>query len=239
MMTARRRSPAKQRLEALRISPAYRMRNRSLPLALGLITVLFAVCAPARAQTNIASLPAHDVHEGVLVAADPYVSAARYQEKFGKHTPFEAGVLALEIYARNDSDKPIRINLNTVSLLFAEPGQARQKIAALSPEEVANRVLLKKARDPKPQRLPLPLPGRVPRTGRGKDYDELYAALSSAAMSSDVLPPNSTVHGFFYFDIDRHYDWLSNARFELPDLAFMLDNKALFFFEVDLAPAVR
>ena len=215
------------------------MRNRFLPLALGLMTVHVAVSAPAHAQTNPASLPAHDSHEGVLVAADPYISASQYKDKFGKHTPFEAGIVALEIYIRNDNDKPIRVNLNTVSLLFAEPGQSRQKIAALSPEEVANRVLLKKARDPKAQRLPLPLPGRVPRTGRGKDYDEFYAALSSAAMSSDVLPPNATVRGFFYFDIDRHYDWLSNARFELPDLAFMLDNKALFFFELDLAPAVH
>jgi hypothetical protein len=30
-----------------------------------------------RAQTNPASLPAHDRHEGLLVAADPYTDAAR------------------------------------------------------------------------------------------------------------------------------------------------------------------
>jgi hypothetical protein len=167
------------------------------------------------------------------------VPAARYKDKFGKHTPYEAGILALEIYVRNDNDKPIRVNLSTVSLLFAETGQSRQKLSALSPEDVANRVFSKNPKDPKAQRLPLPLPGGVPRTGRGKEWDELDASLRSAAMSSDVLPPNATVHGFFYFDIDHHYDWLSNARFELPDLAFMLDKKALFFFEVDLAPAVR
>ena len=250
MTTASWRSPAKQRLEALRISPSdgcglylqpalIRMRNPFLPLALGLAAMLFAAAPVARAQTNPASLPAHDMHQGILVAADPYVTAARYKEKFGKHTPFEAGILALEIYIRNDNDKPIRVNLNTVSLLIAEPGQSRQKLSAISPEEVADRVLLKHEKEPKPQRLPLPLPGGVPRTGRGKEWDDFQAVLSSAAMSSDVLPPNATVRGFFYFDIDRHYDWVSNARFELPDLAFMLDNKALFFFEVDLAPAVH
>ncbi len=228
-----------QRLAASRISRPYRMRNRFLPLALSLSPVLFAAGAVARAQTDPASLPAHDSHQAVLVAADPYVPAARYKEKFGKHTPYEAGILALEIYVRNDNDKPIRVNLNTVSLLFAQPGQSRQKLAALSPEEVANRVLSKNSKDPRPQRLPLPLPGGVPRTGRGKDWDEFAATLRADALSSDVLPPNATVHGFFYFDIDHHYDWLSNARFEFPDLAFMLDNKALFFFEVDLAPAVR
>jgi hypothetical protein len=214
------------------------MSNRLPPLAFGLSAVLFATCALARAQTNPASLPAHDSHQALLVAADPYVSAVRYKDKFGKHTPYEAGILALEIYVRNDNDKPIRVNLNTVNLLIAEPSQSRQKLAAISPEEVADRVLLK-PKDPKPQRLPLPLPGRVPNTGRGKDWEEFDTILRSVAMSSDVLPPNATVHGFFYFDIDHHYDWLSNARFELPDLAFMLDNKALFFFEVDLVPAVR
>ncbi len=214
------------------------MRNRCLPLTLGLSAVLLAAGLMARAQTNPASLPAHDSHQGLLVAADPYVTGARYKEKFGKHTPFEAGILALEIYVRNDNDKPIRINLETVSLRIGQPGTTPQKLAAISPEEVANRVLLK-PKDPKAQRLPLPLPGRLPSTGRGKDWDELHALLSSLAMNSDVLPPNATVHGFFYFDIDHHYDWLSNAHFELPDLAFMLDNKGLFFFEVDLAPAVR
>jgi hypothetical protein len=214
------------------------MRNHLLPLALGLSAVLFAACATARAQTDPASLPAHDSHQALLVAADPYVPAARYKDKFGKHTPYEAGILALEIYVRNDNDKPIRVNLNTVSLLIGPPGQSRQKLPAISPEEVANRVLLK-PKDPKAQRLPLPLPGRLPNSGRGKDWDEFDTILRSVAMSSDVLPPNATVHGFFYFDIDHHYDWLSHAQFELPDLAFMLDNKALFFFEVDLAPAAH
>lgn len=215
------------------------MRNSLLTLALHLSMALFAAVAPVRAQTNPASLPAHDSHQSVVVGADPYVTATRYKDKFGKHTPYDAGILALEIFVRNDNDKPIRVNLNTVSLLIAEPGQSRQKLSAISPGDVADRVLLKNSREPKPQRLPLPLPGRLPNNGKGKDWDELDALLSSAALSSDVLPPNAAVHGFFYFDIDHHYDWLSSAHFEFPDLAFMLDNKALFFFEVDLAPAVR
>jgi len=227
-----------QRLAVSRISPSGRMRNPFLPVALCLSPVLFAAVASTRAQTNPASLPAHDSHQALVVGADPYVTAARYKDKFGKHTPYDAGILALEIYVRNDNDKPIRINLQTVSLRIGQPGAAAQKLPAISPEEVANRVF-RNPKDPKAQRLPLPLPGRLPNTGRGKDWDELHAILSSAAMSSDVLPPNATVHGFLYFDIDHHYDWLSNASFELPDLAFMLDNKALFFFEVDLAPAVR
>jgi len=216
------------------------MRSSLICLAAGLGAIAFAVGTPAWAQTDPKTLPAHDSHQSLLVAADPYVSADRYKARFGnKHTPFDAGILALEVYARNDNDKPIRINLNTVSLLIGAPGQPRQKLAAVSPEDVADRVIFKQSRDPRPPRLPLPRPGGAPNRSKGKDWDEFAAELRAVALSSDVLPPNATVHGFFYFDIEHHYDWLSNARFELPDLDFMLDKKALFFFEIDLAPAVR
>jgi len=215
------------------------MRGRFFLAVLCTSAVAFSAWAAARAQTDPASLPAHDTHEGVLVAANPYLSANEYKDKFGKHTPYDAGILALEIYIRNENDKPIRINPDTISLRFSAPGESPQKIGPLSPEEVTNRVLLRKGKDTKAPRLPVPLPGGIPKTGRGKDWDELYGVLRSASLSTDVLPPNATVHGFLYFDIDHHYERLSTARFELPDLAFMLDNKALFFFEVDLAPAVR
>ncbi len=46
-------------------------------------------------------------------------------------------------------------------------------------------------------------------------------------------------HGFVYFDVDRHYDWISNARLEIRDLAFVNDTKPLFFFEIDLEPAAH
>jgi hypothetical protein len=106
----------------------------------------------------------------------------------------------------------------------------------MSPDEVADRVLLKGPKDPTQRRFPT-IPGVGVKTGKGKDWDEFAGVLRSSAITSDVIAPRATLHGFFYFDIDRHYDWLSNARFYVPDLTFMLTNKALFFFEVDLAPA--
>jgi len=218
------------------------MHRSFLCLALGLSGLTFAAAPTLRAQapTDPSSLPAKDSHQSLLVAADPYTSADRYKSRFGsKHTPFDGGILALEIYARNDNDRPIQINLSTVTLLIGAAGQPRQKLAPLAPEEVADRVLLKTPRDAKAPRLPLPLPGGVPNRSKGKEWNELATELRAVSLSSDVLPPNATVRGFFYFDIDHHYDWLSNARFELPDLEFMLDKKALFFFEVDLAPAVH
>ena len=81
-----------------------------------LFLVFFSAGAAGHAQTDPASLPAHDAHEGLLVAANPYTSDEQSKIKFGKHTPFEAGILAIDVYFRNDNDLPIRLNLRTVEM---------------------------------------------------------------------------------------------------------------------------
>ena len=220
-----------------RISPVYPMRKQLLAILPGLALALLATSHEARAQTDPASLPAHDVHQGLLVAVDPYIPADRYKSKFGKHTPFEAGVVALEVYFRNDTAAPLKIDLDAIRLLISAPGDPKQKLEPLAPDYVADLVLLKGKVNPRPNRLPLPLPGGAVKSGKGKDWDEFAGELRSMALSSDVLAPNSSSHGFLYFDIDRKYEWLAGARLQLPDVTSMLDHKALLFFEVDLGPA--
>jgi hypothetical protein len=200
-----------------------------------LICALGIVTAGAIAQTDPSSLPAHDSHQGLLIAANPYISASRYKEKFGKHTPFDGGILAIELFFRNDNDSPIRVNLKTMQLLVSAPGGSRQRLDPLSAEEVAD-VVLAKPKDPSP-RIPIPRVG-MPRKSHDKDWEEFAGTLRSAALATDLLPPHATTHGFVYFDVDHHYDWLSTSRFDVPDLTFMTGNKALFFFQIDLAPAI-
>jgi len=212
------------------------MRRQSLLLVIGFCA---AALLAARAQTNPASLPARDSHQGLLIAVNPYLSSDQYKTKFGKRTPLEGGIAALEVFFRNDNDSPIRIDLKTIRLIVGAPGDSRQRLEALSPEEVADRILLKKVPDPTQRRPQLPRPGGIGRPNRDKNWQELDAVLGSAAMSTDLLPPHATTRGFFYFDIDGRFDMLSQSRFEVPDLVFMLDKKALFFFQVDLAPAIR
>ena len=193
--------------------------------------------APARTPPpDPATLPARDSHQGLLIAADPYTSADRYRERFGKRTPYEGGIMAIDLLFRNDNDLPIRVNLKTMQLLIGAPGESRQRLEPLSPEEVADRVLAGPGKDPTP-RFPVPRVG--PRRSRDKNWEEFASNVRSAALATDLLPPHATTHGFVYFDINRHYDWLTNARFEVPDLAFMNDPKPLFFFEIDLAPSAH
>jgi hypothetical protein len=236
--------------EAQRQRLAIRRISRSLSMSGRIYLLIFALwlgapalahgqtSAPAKASpVDPAALPARDAHQGLLVAADPYTSADRYKEKFGKHTPYEGGLVAIDLFFRNDNDLPIRINLKTMQLLLSVAGYSRQRLEPLSPEEVADRVLAKPAKDPTP-RFPVPRVGPPP-SKHDKNWEEFAAVVRSAALGTDLLPPHATTHGFVYFDIDRHYDWIPNARMEIPDLAFMNDPKPLFFFEIDLAPSAH
>lgn len=206
--------------------------------ALLLVPALSLCASFARAQADPASLPAHDAHQMLLIAADAYTSPDQSKAKFGKHTPLDGGILAVDVYFRNDNDAPIRISLSSVQLRIGQPHFPRQKLDPLSAEEVANRTLLKGTKEPTKSRLPGPLPGAASKSGRGKEWDEFDGTLRAAAMSSEVLPPHATTHGFFYFDVDHHFDWLANATLDVSDLSFMTTKQALFFFEIDFAAPV-
>jgi hypothetical protein len=220
-----------------------------MPARIYLLFFCFALCAasafaqsrssgPVRtAPPDPASLPARDSHQGLVIAADPYVSAERYKDKFGKHSPYDAGLIAIDLLFRNDNDLPVRINLKTMQLLVSIPGGSRQRLDPLLPEDVADRVLAKRPKDPSP-RFPVPRVGAPP-SPHNREWEEFVEDVRAAALNTDLLPPHATTRGLVYFDIDRHYDWISNARVEVPDLAFMNDPKPLFFFEIDLGPATH
>ena len=83
-----------------------------------------------------APLP-HDQHSGLTVSVDPYTEAARTKDKFGKADPHDVGVLPIEVFLRNDSDQPMRVNLETVQLEVTLKNGVRQEVDWLRPEEVA------------------------------------------------------------------------------------------------------
>jgi len=191
------------------------------------------------AQTTPVSLPAKDTHDNVTIAADPYQEEARYRERFGKKNPFKVGILAVEVFIRNENDKPIRVNLESVRLMLAIPGAEKQRLRPLTVEDVVDGILNKGGQKSNKPRVPLPIPGRGPSTGRGKEWEELETILRSVAYENDILPPRSTVKGIFFFDMDGHYDWVEYARLYVPDLVFLHNQQGLLYFEVDLAPAVK
>lgn len=181
------------------------------------------------------SLRTRDVHEGLTIVADPYMRASRYsKDVFGKKSFYAAGIVAIDVYFRNDNNVPIRLNPETIQLVISQPGQDRQRLGPLSAEDVADRTLLTANSNIRAHR-PFPFP--EPSSGHSKDWVEMTTTLRSVALGTDVLPPHATTHGFIFFDMNHDFDAIRNSHIYIPDLAFMTDNKALFFFEIDLADA--
>jgi hypothetical protein len=207
-----------------------------LALCLTAITVESALQAQqtenaqsATAKKDPLMLRAHDEHQDVLVAADPWTDPEQYKARFSKKGPTDAGIVAIDVYLRNDGAMPLQVNLQTIRLTIAFSGEPEQNMAPLSAQTVAQNVYTKPVKNPSKPRIPL--------TGSGnnnKQVAELAAQLRQYQLSTDLVPPHGTVNGFLYFDIDGHYEWIEQSRLYVPDLKVMGTNKTLFFFDVPL-----
>lgn len=207
------------------------MRCRLLAIAVLWPLGLFAQTA----QVDPMTLATRDAHQNLTIVADPFVSADRYtKETFGKKSPFDAGIIAINVYFRNDNDSPVRISLDTIRLEVSNPGDGRQHLEPLAPEDVADRTVLNAHANPAATHRPFPFPGSASNSGKSKAWNEMAASLRSVVLSTEVLPPHATTHGFLFFDMNHQFDAIRHSHVYIPDLAFMTDKKALFFFEIDL-----
>lgn len=210
------------------------MLRRTLALFFLLPVVALAQSAP---PPDPMSLKTRDAHDNLTIIADPYLSSARYtKEVFGKNSPYAAGMVAIDVYFRNDNDLPIKINPDTIQLLISAPDQDRQRLGVLSAEEVADRTVLTANSNVRARR-PFPFPNPAQTPAHNKDWTEMTNAMHSIVLSTDVLPPHATTHGFLFFDLNHDIGAIRYSHLYIPDLAFMTTNKALFFFEIDLADA--
>ncbi len=206
--------------------------------------VLFvALAAPGRSRaqappppaTDPAVLPAHDSHQGLLIAADPYLTKERSEQKFGKKSPYSAGLLAIDVYLRNDTDGPLRIGLDSIELEIAVPGQARQRLEPLTAEDASYRIVLPSGPAPRGHRGPIPGVGG----GKTKEVAKMEDSLRHLMLPGDVIGPHNAVHGFVIFDIANHFEDVEHASLYIPDVSSFGSGQKLFFFEIDLRPAAR
>ena len=211
------------------------MRTKLSALLLATVFLFLTVPSPAQEAPpakDPGKLAAHDAHQGLLVAVDPLLKPEDYKARFGKKTPYAAGIVAIDAYFRNDTGTPIQIDLDVIRLTVTPPGEQQQDLSPLSARD-ATAITLGSGKDPTKSRRKLPIPGMG--GGEGKEFDELQGKLRSAALASDILPPHATVHGLLYFDLDGHFEWINSSRFYVPDLKEMGSGKALLFFDVPLA----
>jgi hypothetical protein len=217
------------------------IRSGSTRLRIGVLTAaILLVCAGAFGQSAASSADAkpapaplpHDQHSGLMVSVDPYTEAGRTKDKFGKANPHDVGVLPVEVFLRNDSDQPMRVNLETVQLEVTLRNGVRQEVDWLRPEEVAKLIAHPNgSADPHQKRLPLPI------NIGDKNVEKLAKVLRPLTLDADVIPPKATIHGFLYFDVSHEFSIASRSSLYVPDVSIAPGNEPLVYFEVPLHKA--
>jgi hypothetical protein len=198
--------------------------------AVAISIVLGAI--PVFPQQTSLKTAALESHEGLTISALPWIDAAKYKEKFTRKSPYSAGVVAIQVSFRNDSDDSMRVGLSHIRLTVHLDADNVQELQAISPEELAERVA-KPAKDPTSRsRLPLPVP--VPSGGGKGKASELQKEAQNAAVPTGVIAPHSAVEGLLYFDLQNQFDLLQTAHLYVPDVVLMRGNRTLTFFDIDL-----
>jgi hypothetical protein len=214
----------------------YYTHMRKLTILLPFLGLCLVAAIPGATQQP-ASLKTASLqsHEGMTITAKPWTDAALYKEKFPKKSPYAAGVIALQVAFRNDSDDSVKINLDRIRLSVLIDEGNRQELTPLTAGEVADAVLRPAAKDPTQRRLPFPLPASAPKTGKDKNWTELQTQAQNAAVPTTVVAPHSTVQGLLYFDLQRQFELLNTSHLYIPDIVVMQKNRSLTYFEIDLS----
>jgi hypothetical protein len=210
------------------------MRNPAIALPL-LVVYTLAAGSPAGQQQPALGTASLESHEGLTISALPWTNAALYKEKFPKKSPFSAGVLALQVVLRNDSDESMRVNLGRIRLTVQLDAENRQEVQPLTPGELADTVLKPTAKDPTAKRQKLPIPIGSSNGGRDKHWTELQRQAQDAEVPSSVIAAHSSVEGLLYFDVQNQFDLLQTAHLYIPEVTQMQHNRALTYFDIDLS----
>jgi hypothetical protein len=216
---------------------------RLLSAALLVIVAASSVLAQDNEATPASSKPASarpaasDSHEGMTIGIEPWTQASRYKDKFPKKSPFSKGIVAIHVSFRNDNDHGVKVNFQSIRLLVQISEDNRQQLLPLSPEDVADTVLLKdNAKDPTAKRnpLPIPLPGSGVKSQRDGNWTALRDACQNAGMPTSIIGAHNTVEGLMYFDLRGELDLLQNAHMYFPNIVSMGDNQPLSYFDISL-----
>ncbi len=194
--------------------------------ALGFAPILSGQANPqASRQANPRDYPAHDAHEGVAIAADPYLERARAERVFGSYAPNKAGVLAVEIIVKNETAQGVSVNWPAVQLLAGK----RLELRALTMVELTYRLVGEpKTRQTVPSRWP-----PLPRSKKSEQYEKARTALAPHFFETGTIPPGATARGFLFFDVGGEFQAVSRARIYVPDVKNLATGQPLMFFEME------
>jgi len=202
----------------------------SLPIFLALHLAASSAVAQQQAPLKTSAL---ESHEGLTISALPWTNPALYKEKFHKKSPYAAGIVAVQVVFRNDSDDSLKVNLERIRLNVSLSEDNRQALDALNSERAADVILRPSVKNLGRSRFPIPIGG--PKVGRDKKWVELEQELREAGVKASIVAPHSSVQGLLYFDLQNQFDLLSSAHLYVPDIIALEKNHGLMFFEIDLS----
>jgi hypothetical protein len=184
----------------------------------------------ASSPSDPSAWTAKDSHEGFTVAADAYSDPSRTKDKFAKADPYKAGLLAVDVFLKNDTSYPVHVDLSTIRLDVDNPNGPRAHLPALTLDDAAKQIA-------HPNGPSLSVPHRLPpilssgEDGKTRDAEK---KLDPLALQSDVVPPNGTLRGFLFFDMSGHFDLVSYASLYVPDVKSVASDNAMIYFDVPL-----
>jgi hypothetical protein len=191
--------------------------------------------APARAgQAPAAADPIadlqRDTHSGLTVAANPLTDPEQAKSIFGKADPMPLGVLPVEVFLKNDSQQPIRVDIDTIQLTVHTEHSGRQDIDWLSAQEVATLIVHPEGVVPKkPQHI-----AGIPLPSSDKKVEKLAATLRPLTLDGEVVPPMGLLHGYLYFNVAHEMKLANGASIYVPNVYSMPSLQPLMFFEVPI-----
>jgi hypothetical protein len=207
---------------------------RKLTLILALLAGSLAVARQGASQQP-ASLKTTSLesHEGMTITAQPWTNPAQYKEKFPKKSPYAAGIIAIQVVFRNDSEESMKINLERIRLNVNLSEEDHQGLYPLTSEQGADAITHPGAKDPTAKRFPIPMGG--PKVGKDKKWTEVEQCLRDAGVHASIVAPHSSVQGLLYFDLRNQFDLLNTAHLYVPEIVAIEKNHGLMYFEIDLS----
>ncbi len=207
---------------------------RKLTLILPFLAAsLLAAEQGASQQPSSLKTASLESHEGMTITARPWTDPALYKDKFPKKSPFAAGIVAIQVAFRNDSDESMKINLERIRLNVALSEEDHQSLYPLTSEEAADVITHPGSKNVTIKRLPIPLGG--PKIGHDKKWMEVEKSLNDASVQASVVAPHSTVQGLLYFNLRSQFDLLNAARLYVPEIVAIEKSHGLMYFEIDLS----
>ena len=188
----------------------------------------------AEPQTSLKT-SALESHEGMTISARAWTDPALYKEKFHKKSPYAAGIVALQVTFRNDSDDSLKVNLERIRLNLTLSEDNLQALDPLTSEQAADVILRPATKNLGRSRFPIPIGG--PKVGHDKKWVEVEQELREAGVKASIVAPHNSVQGLLYFDLRSQFDLLNRARLYVPDIVALEKNRPLMYFEIDLSQA--